>query len=64
VGDQAGRFTRVEPSEMNAEADMLFKGWEGSTASIQVPSLRQRSEQRLTMAKDRRFSVMTSIPAL
>jgi hypothetical protein len=49
---------------MNAEADMLFKGWEGSTASIQVPSLRQRSEQRLTMAKDRRFSVMTSIPAL
>jgi uncharacterized protein YhaN len=47
-------------SEMNAEADKLFKGWEGSTASIQDPSLRQRSEQRLTTAKDRFAGIRTT----
>ncbi|HVH25489.1 MAG TPA: DUF2959 family protein [Vicinamibacterales bacterium] len=39
--------------EMNAEADKLFKSWEGSTAAIQDPDLRQRSQLRLTTAKDR-----------
>jgi ElaB/YqjD/DUF883 family membrane-anchored ribosome-binding protein len=48
---------RVEVSkrsaEMTAEADKLFKSWEGSTAAIENPDLRQRSEQRLTRTKER-----------
>jgi uncharacterized protein YhaN len=40
-------------SEMNAEADKLFKSWEGSTAAIQNPELRQRSGQRLARTKER-----------
>ncbi len=40
-------------TEMNAEADKLFKSWEGSTAAIQSPDLRQRSEQRLKRTQDR-----------
>src|SRR5262245_14369189 len=39
--------------EMNAEADKLFKGWESSTAGIQSPDLRKRSEERLQRTKDR-----------
>ena len=39
--------------EMNTDADQLFKSWEGSTASIQSPDLRKRSEERLTHTKDR-----------
>jgi DNA repair exonuclease SbcCD ATPase subunit len=40
-------------TEMNAEADKLFKNWEGSTAAIQSSDLRQRSEQRLKRTQDR-----------
>ena len=39
--------------EMNADADKLFKSWEGSTAAIQSPDLKQRSEQRLKTTQDR-----------
>jgi hypothetical protein len=40
-------------SEMNTEAEKLFKSWEASTAAITDPGLRGRSEQRLTTAKQR-----------
>ena len=40
-------------SEMNTEADKLFKSWETSTAAITDPDLRRRSDQRLTTAKQR-----------
>ena len=40
-------------TEMNAEADKLFKSWEGSTAAIQSPELRERSVQRLKRTQDR-----------
>ena len=40
-------------SEMNTEADKLFKNWQGSTAAIQSADLRQRSEQRLQHTQDR-----------
>jgi chromosome segregation ATPase len=40
-------------AEMNTEADKLFKGWQSSTAAIQSPDLRQRSEERLKKAQDR-----------
>ena len=40
-------------TELNAEADNLFKGWEGSTAAIQSPDLKKRSEQRLTQTQGR-----------
>ena len=39
--------------EMNVEANTLFKNWEGSTAAIQDPGLRQRSQDRLAQAKKR-----------
>ena len=39
--------------EMNVEAGRLFKNWEGSTAAIQDPALRQRSQERLAVAKKR-----------
>jgi DNA repair exonuclease SbcCD ATPase subunit len=39
--------------EMNAEADKLFKSWQSSTAAIQSPELRQRSEERLKKTQDR-----------
>jgi DNA repair exonuclease SbcCD ATPase subunit len=39
--------------EINVEADKLFKSWEGSTAAIQNPELRARSEQRLKRTQDR-----------
>jgi ElaB/YqjD/DUF883 family membrane-anchored ribosome-binding protein len=39
--------------EMNAEADRLFKSWEGTTAAIQSPELRERSQQRLKRTQDR-----------
>ena len=47
-------------SEMNAEAAKLFKSWEGSTAAISNPDLRQRSEQRLTTAKQRFDEIRTA----
>src|SRR5262245_20065713 len=40
-------------AQMNEEADKLFKGWQGSTAAIQSPDLRQRSEARLKRTQDR-----------
>jgi chromosome segregation ATPase len=39
-------------TQMNEEADKLFKGWQSSTAAIQNPELRQRSEARLRRAQD------------
>jgi ABC-type transporter Mla subunit MlaD len=39
--------------EMNVEADKLFKSWEGTSAAIQSPELRARSEQRLNKTRDR-----------
>ena len=39
--------------EMNVEAGKLFKNWEGSTAAILDPELRERSQQRLAQAKKR-----------
>ena len=39
--------------ELNVEAGKLFKDWEGSTAAIQDPALRQRSQERLAQAKKR-----------
>jgi hypothetical protein len=39
--------------ELNVEAGKLFKDWEGSTAAIQDPALRQRSQDRLAQAKKR-----------
>jgi ElaB/YqjD/DUF883 family membrane-anchored ribosome-binding protein len=38
---------------LNVEADKLFKNWEGSTAAIQSPELRDRSQQRLKRTQDR-----------
>jgi hypothetical protein len=40
-------------TKMNAEADKLFKSWQESTASIQSPDLRKRSEDRLKKTQDR-----------
>jgi uncharacterized protein YhaN len=39
--------------EMNAQADTVFKNWEGSTAAISDPALRKRSEDRLAQTKER-----------
>jgi uncharacterized protein YhaN len=39
--------------EMNAQADTVFKNWEGSTAAISNPDLRKRSEDRLAQTKER-----------
>ena len=41
--------------ELNVEAGNLFKNWEASTAAIQDPELRKRSQDRLAQAK-KRFS--------
>jgi len=46
--------------EMNVEAGRLFKNWEGSTAAIQDPELRQRSQQRLGQAKARYSEIETN----
>lgn len=40
-------------TEMNADADKLFKDWQASTAAIQNPDLRNRSEDRLKKTQDR-----------
>jgi chromosome segregation ATPase len=40
-------------TEMNADADRLFKSWETSTSAIQSPELKQRSMDRLTHTRDR-----------
>ena len=47
-------------TEMKTEADKLFKSWEDSTAAISDPGLRQRSEQRLTTAKQRFDEIRTA----
>src|SRR5262245_15378711 len=41
--------------ELNVEAGNLFKNWEASSAAIQDPELRKRSQDRLAQAK-KRFS--------
>jgi hypothetical protein len=50
----------TKSNEMNAEATKLFKGWEASTGAISAPDLRQRSEQRLTTAKQRFAEIQTA----
>ena len=40
-----------EAAKMNAEADTLFKDWTNSTAAIESPDLRKRSEERLSATK-------------
>ncbi len=40
-----------EAAKMNAEADALFKDWANSTAAIESPDLRKRSEERLNATK-------------
>jgi hypothetical protein len=40
-----------EAAKMNAEADTLFKGWADSTAAIENPDLRERSEERLNATR-------------
>ena len=39
--------------EMRTEADAVFKSWADSTAAIENPDLRKRSEERLTKTKAR-----------
>jgi hypothetical protein len=46
--------------ELNVEAGKLFKNWEASTAAIQDPELRQRSQQRLGQAKARYSEIETN----
>jgi hypothetical protein len=46
--------------EMNTQADMVFKDWEGSTAGIQNVDLRKRSEDRLAQAKQRFGQIRTT----
>ncbi len=46
--------------EMNTQADMVFKDWEGSTAGIQNADLRKRSEDRLAQAKQRFGQIRTT----
>jgi len=46
--------------EMNTQADTVFKDWEGSTAGIQNPDLRKRSEDRLAQAKERFGQIRTT----
>ena len=50
----------TKSNEMNTEAAKLFKSWEGSTAAISDPDLRQRSAQRLTTAKQRFDEIRTA----
>jgi ABC-type transporter Mla subunit MlaD len=53
TADKKRAAVSTRSGEMNTEADKLFKSWEASTAAIGDPDLRQRSEQRLTTAKQR-----------
>jgi chromosome segregation ATPase len=46
-------------NEMNVEAKALFDGWAASTAAIESPDLRQRSEERLEQAKTRYAEIGT-----
>jgi DNA repair exonuclease SbcCD ATPase subunit len=43
----------AKSTEMNADADQLFKSWEASTSGIQSPELKQRSLDRLNHTRDR-----------
>jgi Protein of unknown function (DUF2959) len=52
TSDKKRAEVSMRNGEMNVEADKLFKSWEGSTAAIQDPELRQRSQQRLARAKE------------
>ena len=40
-------------AQMNEEADKLFKSWQASSAAIQSPDLRQRSDERLKRTQER-----------
>ena len=55
---RAAVLTRSD--EVNTEADKLFKSWESSMTTISDPSLRQRSEHRLTTAKQRFGEIRTA----
>jgi hypothetical protein len=60
TSDKKRAEVSTRSNEMNTEADKLFKSWEGSTAAISDPDLRQRSEQRLTAAKQRFGEIRTN----
>src|SRR4029453_13790503 len=60
TSDKKRAEVSTRANEMNTEADKLFKSWEGSTAAISDPDLRQRSEQRLTAAKERFGEIRTN----
>ena len=60
TSDKKRAEVSTRANEMNTEADKLFKSWEGSTAAISDPDLRQRSEQRLTAAKQRFGEIRTN----
>ena len=53
TADKKRAAVSTRSSEMNAEADKLFKSWEASTTAISDPDLRRRSDERLTTAKQR-----------
>jgi hypothetical protein len=58
--DKKRMETQKKADDMNLEADKLFKSWEGSTAAIQNPDLRKRSEERLQKTKDRYSEIRQS----
>jgi ElaB/YqjD/DUF883 family membrane-anchored ribosome-binding protein len=60
TSDKKRAEVSTRANEMNTEADKLFKSWEGSTAAISDPDLRQRSEQRLTAVKERFGEIRTN----
>ncbi len=46
--------------EMKGEAEKLFASWQSSTAAIQSPELRQKSEARLTKSRERFAEIQTA----
>src|SRR3954469_9088223 len=49
----------VRGGEARAEADTLFKSWQASLSSISAPSLRAKSEQRLSATQARVEEIQT-----
>jgi hypothetical protein len=47
-------------NDMNAQADTVFKNWEGSMSGISNPDLRKRSEERLAHTKERYAGISAS----
>jgi DNA repair exonuclease SbcCD ATPase subunit len=51
---------RSRHDEMKGEAEKLFASWQSSTAAIQSPELRQKSEARLTKSRERFAEIQTA----